>query len=149
MFTRSKMTDVPRPLAPRGVGPAGRPLLSGQRPKAAGQNGNGNDDRRGGDNGRTTTNVVVKPRPKVKKPSMYKVLMLNDDYTPMEFVVHVLERYFSKTTEEATRIMLHVHQKGVGVCGVFTFEVAETKVNQTMDLARKNQHPLQCTLEKE
>jgi len=107
-----------------------------------------NDDRKG-DDGRTTTGVVVKPRAKVKKPSMYKVLMLNDDYTPMEFVVHVLERYFAKSTEEATRIMLHVHQKGVGICGVFTFEVAETKVNQTMELARKNQHPLQCTLEKE
>ena len=108
------------------------------------------DDKRGGnDDGRVTTGVVVKPRAKVKKPSMYKVLMLNDDYTPMEFVVHVLERYFSKTPEEATRIMLHVHQKGVGICGVFTFEVAETKVNQTMELARKNQHPLQCTLEKE
>ena len=107
------------------------------------------DERKGNDDGRVTTGVVVKPRAKVKKPSMYKVLMLNDDYTPMEFVVHVLERYFSKSTEEATRIMLHVHQKGVGVCGVFTFEVAETKVNQTMELARKNQHPLQCTLEKE
>ncbi|MBL8645495.1 MAG: ATP-dependent Clp protease adapter ClpS [Rhodospirillaceae bacterium] len=103
----------------------------------------------GGDDGRSNTGVVIKTRPKVKKPSLYKVLMLNDDYTPMEFVVHVLEKYFSKTTEEATRIMLHVHQKGVGVCGVFTFEVAETKVNQVMDLARKNQHPLQCTLEKE
>jgi ATP-dependent Clp protease adaptor protein ClpS len=102
-----------------------------------------------GDDGRANTGVVIKTRPKVKKPSLYKVLMLNDDYTPMEFVVHVLERYFSKNTEEATRIMLHVHQKGVGVCGVFTFEVAETKVNQVMDLARKNQHPLQCTLEKE
>ena len=101
---------------------------------------NGNDGR---------TGVVIKTRPKVKKPSMYKVLMLNDDYTPMEFVVHVLEKFFSKTAEEATRIMLHVHQRGVGVCGVFTFEVAETKVNQVMDLARKNQHPLQCTLEKE
>jgi ATP-dependent Clp protease adaptor protein ClpS len=110
----------------------------------------GNDDNaKGPGDGRTTTGVVVKPRPKVKKPSMYKVLMLNDDYTPMEFVVHVLERFFAKSTEEATRIMLHVHQKGVGVCGVYTFEVAETKVNQTMELARKNQHPLQCTLEKE
>src|SRR4051812_21497371 len=105
-----------------------------------------NEDKRGDD---PRTGVVIKTRPKVKKPSMYKVLMLNDDYTPMEFVVHVLQRYFSKTTEEATRIMLHVHQKGVGVCGVFTFEVAETKVAQTMELARKNQHPLQCTLEKE
>ena len=108
------------------------------------------DERGGGNNdGRTATGVVIKPRPKVKKPSMYKVLMLNDDYTPMEFVVHVLEQFFSRTTEEATRIMLHVHQKGVGVCGVYTFEVAETKVNQTMELARKNQHPLQCTLEKD
>lgn len=93
--------------------------------------------------------VVVKARPKVKKPPMYKVLMLNDDYTPMEFVVHVLERFFNKGNEEATRIMLHVHQRGVGVCGVFTYEVAETKVMQVMDLARKNQHPLQCTMEKD
>jgi ATP-dependent Clp protease adaptor protein ClpS len=107
------------------------------------------DERKGDDDERSNTGVAVKPRPKVKKPSMYKVLMLNDDYTPMEFVVHVLERYFGKSAEEATQIMLHVHQKGVGICGVFTFEIAETKVNQTMELARKNQHPLQCTLEKE
>lgn len=142
MVSYAKMSDFPRLPKPEASSPrpAGRPLMAGQD----------GDDRRGsGGDGRTTTNVVVKPRPKVKKPSMYKVLMLNDDYTPMEFVVHVLERYFAKSTEEATRIMLHVHQKGVGVCGVFTFEVAETKVNQTMDLARKNQHPLQCTLEKE
>lgn len=97
----------------------------------------------------TNTNVVIKTRPKTKKPAMYKVLMLNDDYTPMEFVVHVLEHFFSKSREEATRIMLHVHQRGVGVCGVFTYEVAETKVQQVMDLARQNQHPLQCTIEKE
>ncbi|MCY4192467.1 MAG: ATP-dependent Clp protease adapter ClpS [Rhodospirillaceae bacterium] len=95
------------------------------------------------------TGVIVRSRARVKKPSLYKVLMLNDDYTPMEFVVHVLERYFSKNREEATRIMLHVHQRGVGICGVYTYEIAETKVNQTMDLARKHQHPLQCTLEKE
>ena len=95
------------------------------------------------------TGVVIKTRTKTKKPSMYKVLMLNDDYTPMEFVVHVLERFFNKGREEATRIMLHVHQKGVGICGVFTYEVAETKVNQVMDFARRHQHPLQCTLEKE
>jgi ATP-dependent Clp protease adaptor protein ClpS len=80
---------------------------------------------------------------------MYKVLMLNDDYTPMEFVVDVLQHIFQKTREEANKIMLHVHQKGVGVCGVYTYEVAETKVTQTVDYARKNQHPLQCTLEKE
>lgn len=95
------------------------------------------------------TGVVVKAKPKTKKPSMYKVLMLNDDYTPMEFVVHVLERFFGKSHEEATTIMLHVHQKGVGLCGVYTYEVAETKVGQVMDLARRAQHPLQCTLEKE
>ena len=93
--------------------------------------------------------VVVKTRPRTKKPAMYKVLMLNDDYTPMEFVVHVLERFFQKNREEATRIMLHVHRRGVGVCGVYTYEVAETKVTQVMDLARQNQHPLQCTIEKE
>ena len=95
------------------------------------------------------TGVVVKARPKTRKPAMYKVLMLNDDYTPMEFVVHVLERFFQKSREEATRIMLHVHRRGVGVCGAYTYEVAETKVTQVMDLARQNQHPLQCTIEKE
>jgi ATP-dependent Clp protease adaptor protein ClpS len=105
------------------------------------------DDKRGGDG--TATGVIVKAKPKTKKPSMYKVLMLNDDYTPMEFVVHVLERFFLKNHEEATRIMLHVHQRGVGICGVFTYEVAETKVNQVMDFARRHQHPLQCTLEKD
>ena len=95
------------------------------------------------------TGVAVKSRAKTKKPAMYKVLMLNDDYTPMEFVVHVLEQYFQKRNEDATRIMLHVHQKGVGICGVFTYEVAETKVSQVMDFARQNQHPLQCTIEKD
>ncbi len=100
------------------------------------------------DNG-TSTGVVVKAKPKTKKPSMYKVLMLNDDYTPMEFVVHILERFFQKTREEATRIMMHVHRRGVGVCGVYTYEVAETKVTQVMDFARRHQHPLQCTMEKE
>ena len=93
--------------------------------------------------------VVVKTKPKTKKPSMYKVLMLNDDYTPMEFVVHILERFFNKSRQEATRIMLHVHRRGVGICGVYTYEVAETKVTQVMDFARQHQHPLQCTLEKD
>jgi ATP-dependent Clp protease adaptor protein ClpS len=106
------------------------------------------NDKRGGGEG-PNTGVVVKPRPKTRKPAMYKVLMLNDDYTPMEFVVHVLERFFQKSREEATRIMLHVHRRGVGVCGVYTYEVAETKVTQVMDLARQNQHPLQCTIEKD
>ncbi|MCP4327389.1 MAG: ATP-dependent Clp protease adapter ClpS [Alphaproteobacteria bacterium] len=97
----------------------------------------------------TDTGVVVRPKPKTKKPAMYKVLLLNDDYTPMEFVVYVLERFFSKGREEATRIMLHVHRRGVGICGVYTYEVAETKVTQVMDFARRHQHPLQCTMEKE
>jgi ATP-dependent Clp protease adaptor protein ClpS len=106
---------------------------------------------RSGDNNREdgNTGVVVKTAPKTKKPALYKVLLLNDDYTPMEFVVLVLERFFNKSTDDAHRIMLHVHQKGVGICGVYTFEVAETKVTQVMDFARKHQHPLQCTLEKE
>ena len=99
--------------------------------------------------GGTGTGVVTKTKPKTKKPSMYKVLMLNDDYTPMEFVVHVLEKFFGKRREEATQIMLHVHRRGVGVCGVYTYEVAETKVTQVIDYARKHQHPLQCTLEKD
>ena len=96
-----------------------------------------------------STGIIVKTKPKTKTPSMYKVLMLNDDYTPMEFVVHVLEKFFGKNRADATRVMLHVHQRGVGVCGVFTYEVAETKVSQVIDFARQNQHPLQCTLEKE
>jgi ATP-dependent Clp protease adaptor protein ClpS len=92
--------------------------------------------------------IATRTRTRTKKPSLYKVLMLNDDYTPMEFVVHVLQSFFRMDMEEATRVMLHVHQRGVGVCGIFSYEVAETKVNQVMDFARQNQHPLQCTLEK-
>jgi ATP-dependent Clp protease adaptor protein ClpS len=94
------------------------------------------------------TGVATRTRPKTKKPSNYKVLMLNDDYTPMEFVVLVLQQFFSMSIEDATRVMLQVHQQGVAVCGVFTYEVAETKVTQVIDFARENQHPLQCTLEK-
>jgi ATP-dependent Clp protease adaptor protein ClpS len=97
----------------------------------------------------TRGDVATKTRTKTQRPSLYKVLLLNDDYTPMEFVVHVLERFFGKSREDATRIMLHVHQKGVGVCGVYTFEVAETKVAQVIEFARQSQHPLQCTMEKE
>ena len=93
--------------------------------------------------------VATKTRTRTQRPSLYKVLLLNDDYTPMEFVVHVLERFFNKSREDATRIMWHVHQKGVGVCGVYTFEIAETKVTQVTEFARQNQHPLQCTMEKE
>lgn len=110
--------------------------------------GNEDDANKGGE-GEGRTGIVTKTRPRTKKPNLYKVLLLNDDYTPMEFVVHVLERFFNKDREDATRIMLHVHHKGVGLCGVYTFEVAETKVTQVMDFARQNQHPLRCTMEKE
>ena len=109
-----------------------------------------NGDHAGNDQGEEhQTGLLLKPRPKTKKPSMYKVLLLNDDYTPMEFVVHVLERFFGKNRQEATDIMLHVHRRGVGLCGVFTYEVAETKIAQVMDCARSNEQPLQCTMEKE
>ncbi|YBW39429.1 ATP-dependent Clp protease adaptor protein ClpS [Nitrobacter sp. TKz-YC01] len=105
------------------------------------------DDRAGG-RGDPAASVITKVRPKTKRPNLYRVLILNDDYTPMEFVVHVLERFFQKDLEAATQIMLHVHHHGIGECGVFTYEVAETKVTQVMDFARKHQHPLQCVMEK-
>ncbi len=108
-----------------------------------------NPDRAADNAGSANPGLVLKTRPKTKKPSMYKVLLLNDDYTPMEFVVHVLERFFNKAHEEATQLMLEVHSKGVAACGIFTHEVAETKVAMVMDCARANQHPLQCTMEKE
>ena len=92
--------------------------------------------------------VMLETKPKTKKPSMYNVLLLNDDYTPMEFVIIVLSKIFNKKQEEATQIMLHVHKKGVGVCGTFTYEVAESKCKSVMDMAKKNEHPLQCTMEK-
>lgn len=95
------------------------------------------------------TDLAVKTRPKTQRPPLYKVLMLNDDFTPMEFVVHVLERLFSMSRAQAVEIMLTVHKKGVAVVGVFSHEVAETKVAQVMELARRQQHPLQCTMEKE
>ena len=107
------------------------------------------DDRWEEDGEEGDSGVATQTRTKTRKPSLYRVLILNDDYTPMEFVVFVLERIFNKSRDEATHIMLHVHQHGVGVCGVFTYEVAETKVAQVMDLARRNEHPLQCTMEKE
>jgi ATP-dependent Clp protease adaptor protein ClpS len=100
-----------------------------------------------GDGGSGTA-VIAKPKTRTKKPNLYRVLLLNDDYTPMEFVVHVLEKFFNKDRDEAMRIMLHVHHNGVGECGVFTYEVAETKVTNVMDFARKHQHPLQCVMEK-
>jgi ATP-dependent Clp protease adaptor protein ClpS len=94
------------------------------------------------------TAVITRTKPQTKRPNLYRVLLLNDDYTPMEFVVHVLERFFNKDQEAAHRIMMHVHQHGIGECGVLTYEVAETKVTQVMDFARKHQHPLQCIMEK-
>ncbi|MBM6594206.1 ATP-dependent Clp protease adapter ClpS [Microvirga pudoricolor] len=113
--------------------------------RAAGPKGPAGDDRDGSGSG---TAIITKAKPQTKRPNLYRVLLLNDDYTPMEFVIHVLERFFNKNREDATRIMLHVHQNGVGECGVFTYEVAETKVTQVMDFARKHQHPLQCVMEK-
>jgi ATP-dependent Clp protease adaptor protein ClpS len=107
------------------------------------------DQQRGGDSGSGIgTAVISRSKTQTRRPSLYRVLLLNDDYTPMEFVVTVLRKYFNKGPDEATRIMLHVHQHGVGECGIFTYEVAETKVTQVMDYARKHQHPLQCIMEK-
>ena len=119
---------------------------SGLRPKAA-----KDSDREAGGGGRTGTDTIVRPRLKsrLQRPNLYRVLLLNDDYTPMEFVVLILQDVFNKSREEATRIMYHVHQKGVGECGVYPYEVAETKVTRVMDTARKNQHPLQCVMEKQ
>jgi ATP-dependent Clp protease adaptor protein ClpS len=145
------MTRFVRPA--RGVmDPLDEPLdasdCSGNRRLTAagkgGKNGPGGDNDEG-----SRTGLVTKTRPKTKKPSLYKVLLLNDDYTPQEFVVHVIQKYFGKSQEDAYRIMMHVHQKGVGICGVYTFEIAETKVTQVMDFSRANNHPLQCTMEKE
>src|SRR6478736_6672544 len=126
----AKRADPPSSL----LAGAGR-LVMADRPKRAGPPADG---------GREGTGTAVLTR----KPNLYRVLLLNDDYTPMEFVVHVLERFFNKDRAEATRIMMHVHQNGVGECGVFTYEVAETKVTLVMDLARKHMHPLQCVMEK-
>jgi ATP-dependent Clp protease adaptor protein ClpS len=108
----------------------------------------GNDENRAGGTSGPATSVIAKVKPKTKRPNLYRVLILNDDYTPMEFVVHVLEKFFQKDVEAATKIMLHVHHHGIGECGVFTYEIAETKVTQVMDFARKHQHPLQCVMEK-
>ncbi len=119
---------------------AGLPQLGGREPRGA------KEPKKNGDGAGTA--VITRTKTQTKKPSMYRVLLLNDDYTPMEFVVAVLRTHFNKDDSEATRIMLHVHHHGVGECGVFTYEVAETKVTQVMDFARKHQHPLQCIMEK-
>lgn len=103
----------------------------------------------GGEDDGGDASVVVETRTKTKRPPLYKVLLLNDDYTPMEFVVAVLERFFGMSHAQAFEIMLTVHKKGVAVVGVFSHEIAETKVAQVMDFARQHQHPLQCTMERE
>jgi ATP-dependent Clp protease adaptor protein ClpS len=137
--------DPARPMIPRilrslptrrqAIAPAKSPVMA-------------DDDRKRRDSGGPGTAVITKTKPTTKRPNLYRVLILNDDYTPMEFVVHVLERFFNKDREAATRIMLHVHHHGIGECGIFTYEVAETKVTQVMDFARKHHHPLQCVMEK-
>jgi len=138
------MTSLPEHSAPYWIArpAAGHPCVA---PRAG--DPDKEDGGEGGDNDPGTL-VITRPKTKAKRPNMYRVLLLNDDYTPMEFVVHVLERFFQKSREEATRVMLHVHHHGVGECGVYTYEVAETKVTQVMDFARKHQHPLQCVMEK-
>ena len=108
---------------------------------------NKNDDKNENDN--TDGNIKLATDPQTKIPALYRVLMMNDDYTPMEFVIEVLEKFFQKNREEATQIMLHVHQRGVGVCGVYAYDLAETKAMQVMNYARKYEHPLQVQLEKE
>ena len=138
-------------LLPGRARPVGAVIASMLRrvraPSVASNNESGNGDGGGNGNG-VGTAIVTRTKTVPKRPSMYRVLLLNDDYTPMEFVVTVLRRYFNKNADEATRIMLHVHRNGVGECGVYTYEVAETKVTQVMDFARKHQHPLQCIMEK-
>jgi ATP-dependent Clp protease adaptor protein ClpS len=142
-----KSTD---PITTPGSNPAGGARLAaraGMRERTP-PVGADEDRKRRGDSGGPGTAVITKTKPLTKRPSLYRVLILNDDYTPMEFVVHVLERFFNKDHETATRIMLHVHHHGIGECGIYTYEVAETKVTQVMDFARKHQHPLQCVMEK-
>jgi ATP-dependent Clp protease adaptor protein ClpS len=131
-------------VATRTRGDRCRALSAAARHEAAKEPQKGGE---GGGSGLGTA-VITRTKTQTRRPNMYRVLLLNDDYTPMEFVVAVLKKYFNKGPEEATRIMLHVHQHGVGECGVFTYEIAETKVTQVMDYARKHQHPLQCIMEK-
>ena len=123
-----------------------RPSVEAVRPATM-----GDDDRKRANPptpGEPNVAVITKTKPQTKRPNLYRVLILNDDYTPMEFVVHVIERFFGKDHDAATRIMLHVHHHGMGECGIYTYEVAETKVTQVMDFARKHLHPLQCVMEK-
>jgi ATP-dependent Clp protease adaptor protein ClpS len=114
---------------------------SGRDDRTEGQDGEGGDSPGAG--------AVAQVRTKTKRPSLYKVLLLNDDYTPMEFVVQILEKIFGKNRDEAIQIMLSVHHSGVGICGIYTYEIAETKVAQVIEASRRHEHPLQCTMEKE
>ncbi|WP_420810968.1 ATP-dependent Clp protease adapter ClpS [Croceicoccus sediminis] len=137
-------------MAPDGACPinSGPAVIAAPPVHAGPDDGERGDEPDGGNGGEGQVSLATRTRAKPKKPSQFKVLMLNDDYTPMEFVVLVLKRFFRMDMEQATQVMLHVHQRGVGVCGIYPYEIAETKVNQVMDFARQNQHPLQCTLEK-
>jgi ATP-dependent Clp protease adaptor protein ClpS len=138
---RIKVTGQPTMSKEPGASSRTKPSIEVTLAGRVGGAGSNNGDGSG-------TAIVTKIKPQTKKPSLYRVLLLNDDYTPMEFVIHVLQRFFNKNQEDATQIMLHVHQNGVGECGVFTYEIAETKVTQVMDFARRQQHPLQCVMEK-
>jgi ATP-dependent Clp protease adaptor protein ClpS len=148
-MSTSKISDAPArtmTTATEHFPPHAKPaVVAAARPRAMADE---ERNRRKGDPGAPSTAVITKTKPQTKRPNMYRVLILNDDYTPMEFVVHILERFFGKDHEAATRIMLHVHHHGIGECGIYTYEVAETKVTQVMDFARKHQHPLQCVMEK-
>jgi ATP-dependent Clp protease adaptor protein ClpS len=143
LVTMLLRTDLPETRAMRADFPPAQP---DNRLRLAKEDGG---DKGGAGSGRSDTATITKPKTKSKRPSLYRVLILNDDYTPMEFVVLVLQDVFNKSREDAMRIMLHVHNHGVGECGVYPFEVAETKVTRVMDAARKNQHPLQCVMEKQ
>ena len=146
------MTPIATIIASSDPANAGAPRMTQAAPprmaKAAPPWMADDDRKRKNEPGGPGTAVITKTKPQTKRPNMYRVLILNDDYTPMEFVVHILERFFGKDHEAATRIMLHVHHHGIGECGIYTYEVAETKVTQVMDFARKHQHPLQCVMEK-
>jgi ATP-dependent Clp protease adaptor protein ClpS len=134
-----QLLSCPDDLVPESAALAGSPLRD--PPTMAGDGGRSGP-------GNPGTSVITKTKARTKRPNLYRVLILNDDYTPMEFVVHVLEKFFHMDVEAATKVMLHVHHHGIGECGVFTYEIAETKVTQVMDFARKHQHPLQCVMEK-
>lgn len=131
--------QIPNPASWTGLSTRELPHVVTQ---AAGEDGHGDDD------GMTGAVVVAEPKTQTKTPSFYRVLLLNDDYTPMDFVIHILQKFFSKDLEQATQIMLQVHHKGAGTCGVFPFDIAETKVYHVNQYSRQNRHPLKCTLEK-